>query len=519
MIKMLKLRLLGLAAIEKSRARQNSRITWMKKGDANTRFFHLMASSRKKKNFIHSLQTDNRVVTSQQAKQEVIFRHFQLHSGTYMPRSCSLNFHELGWEPKHLSHLELPFTEDEVRKVITKAPQEKAPSPDGFIGMFFSSCWDIIKGDLLNAVMQFYSMNQQGLFLLNQAYVVLIPKKGNPQKVADFKPIGLTHSFVKIMSKILANKMGPELNHLISINQSTFIKKRCIHDNFVYVQQVIKDLHKKKVPALFIKLDICKAFDSANWPYLISIMTHLGFGQRWRNWISALWCTTSSTYLLNGEPRKKVLHCRGIKQGDPLSPMLFLLAMELLHLLFLKAQQVGLITTLISGCNSFRVSLYADDAALFIKPSKHDVEVSDSILSIFAEASGLITNINKTEYYPIRCQSVNLNFLAQQNKKIADFPCTYLGLPLHFKKIPKDLMLQVIQKISNRMPGWKKNFRTYPGRELLVKTVLSATPTYFLTVFKLPKWGFVRINRFRRSFLWKGQDPDNIRGGHCLVNW
>jgi hypothetical protein len=96
MIKMLKLRLLGLAAIEKSRARQNSRITWMKKGDANTRFFHLMASSRKKKNFIHSLQTDNRVVTSQQAKQEVIFRHFQLHSGTYMPRSCSLNFHELG---------------------------------------------------------------------------------------------------------------------------------------------------------------------------------------------------------------------------------------------------------------------------------------------------------------------------------------------------------------------------------------------------------------------------------------
>jgi hypothetical protein len=216
-----------------------------------------MVNSRKKKKLIHTLHSDTEVAITQKDKQKLVYDHFLQHSRTYIPRSCSLNFQKLGWEPRHLTHLELPFDEEEVRKVIMEAPKEKAPGPDGFIGMFFFSCWDTIKADLLNVVMQFYLLNQQGLQLLNQAYVVLIPKKINPPKPADFRPISLTHSFAKIMSKILANRLGPELNHIISINQTTFVKKRSIHNNFIYVQQVIKDLHKRKIPALFIKLLFC----------------------------------------------------------------------------------------------------------------------------------------------------------------------------------------------------------------------------------------------------------------------
>jgi hypothetical protein len=134
-------------------------------------------------------------------------------------------------------------------------------------------------------------MNHKGLHLLNQAYVVLIPKKQNATKVNDCRPISLIHSFAKILSKLLAIRLGSKLNQLISISQ-----KRCIHDNFVFVQQVIKDLHEKRI----IKLDISKVFDTVNWSYMLSILQHLGFGQMWRNWISLLWCTTSSCYLLNG---------------------------------------------------------------------------------------------------------------------------------------------------------------------------------------------------------------------------
>jgi hypothetical protein len=173
---------------------------------------------------------------------------------------------------------------------------------------------------MMNAVQQFYLMNQRGLHFLNQACVELIPEKSNPVKISKYMPISLTHSFTKLISMILADTLGPEIHHLISANQTAFIKTRCIHENFIYVQQIIKDLHKKKIPSLFIKLDIFKAFDTVNWPYLLDMMTHLRFGQHWRNWISVLWCTISSSYMLNGEPSQRIMHCRGVRQGDPPCP-------------------------------------------------------------------------------------------------------------------------------------------------------------------------------------------------------
>lgn len=197
---------------------------------------------------------------------------------------------------------------------------------------------------------------------------------------------------------------------------------------------MIKQLYKTKTPTLFIKLDISKAFDIVNWAYLLDIMAYLGFGQRWRAWMAALWCTASSSYLVNGEPGKRVLHCKGVRQGDPLSPMIFLLAMEPLHRLFQKAQEEGLLTAIRPECANLRVSLYADDTAVFIKPSEEEWKVFNCILEIFAGASGLITNIRKTEHFPIRCQENDLQFLVDANRNISSFPTKYLGLPLQLRK-------------------------------------------------------------------------------------
>jgi hypothetical protein len=116
----------------------------------------------------------------------------------------------------------------------------------------------------MRAVNQFFSMNQQGMHFLNQAFIVLIPKKQCPQQVSNYRPISLTHSFAKLITKILANRLGPELDYLISNNQTAFVRRRCIHDSFVYVKEVIERLHKKKTPALFIKLDVSKTFDTVN---------------------------------------------------------------------------------------------------------------------------------------------------------------------------------------------------------------------------------------------------------------
>jgi hypothetical protein len=232
-----------------------------------------------------------------------------------------------------------------------------------------------------------------------------------------------------------------------------------------------------------------------------------------------LWCTTSSCYLLNGQPGRRILHCRGRRQGDPLSPMLFLLAMEPLQRLFQKAQENNLLAKVSKGCQDFKVSLYADDAAVFIKPSANDLQVTNTILQPFADASGLQTNMQKTQFYPIRCDQLNLDFLEHTSCQVANFPCIYLGLPLHYKKLPISFLHEVIQKVANRLPGWKKGLMPYPGRKVLVKSVLTALPTYFLSIVKMSKWGFRKIDKCRRNFLWKGQDHENVRGGHCLVKW
>jgi hypothetical protein len=164
--------------------------------------------------------------------------------------------------------------------------------------------------------------------------------------------------------------------------------------------------------------------------------------------------------------REKILHCRGARQGDPLSPMLFLLAMKPLHRLFQKVQEVGLMPKLSNSCHKFRDFLYADDAAIFIQPSSHELQLTQSILQTFVEASGLITNISKTEVFPIQCDNLDLSFLLQANMKLSSFPCSYLGLPPHFKKLPRAMFYQVIQKIGNILPSWKRGFMSYPGNLL-----------------------------------------------------
>jgi hypothetical protein len=296
---------------------------------------------------------------------------------------------------------------------------------------------------------------------------------------------------------MLANRLAPELKNLISHSQNAFIMKRYIHDNFMFVHQMIKELHRKKVPTFFMKLDISKAFNTVSWSYLIDIMSFLGFGIRWRNWVSALWASTSSSFLINGYPGRRICHKRGVRQGGPLSPMLFLLAMELLYLLFQYVQSMGALSFLHGSCARFRVSLYVSDATVFINPSSQDLYTTMLILRIFGQASGLVTNMEKTELYPIRCQDINLDQLLDTSLRTSSFPCSYLGLPLHYKKLPRSMISPLVQKIDNKLSGWKRNLLSYLGRETLVKMVLSAMTTHFLTVHKLPKWVARDIDRFR----------------------
>ena len=163
---------------------------------------------------------------------------------------------------------------------------------------------------------------------------------------------------------------------MVSRNQNAFIRTRSIHDNYKYVQRAAFLIRRKKVPMLLLKLDISKAFDTLSWPFLMEVLQARGFGARWRGWIESLLSTSSSRIILNGHQGPPIKHLRGVRQGDSLSPMLFIIAMDVLHRRFLKATRDGVLRKMKPDGVKFQCSLYADDVILFIRPTAQEATVS-----------------------------------------------------------------------------------------------------------------------------------------------
>lgn len=193
-----------------------------------------------------------------------------------------------------------------------------------FLRGFFKHCWDTIKYELCAALNQLHRLDSRGQARVNKAIIILIPKHMGADAVQDFRPILLLHNLIKIFTEILARRLAPRLSTLVDQCQSAFIKKCSIQENFLYVHNTAKFLHRTKKPTLLLKLDIAKAFDSVSWTYLLDMLEARGFGPRWREWIAMLLHTSRSQVLINGQLSDYIQHRRGLRQGDPLSPFLFI---------------------------------------------------------------------------------------------------------------------------------------------------------------------------------------------------
>jgi hypothetical protein len=372
--------------------------------------------------------------------------------GAYFQRQHTIDLMNCHRDAVDLSDLECPFSEKEVLDTIAGLPSDKAPGPDGFTGRFYKSCWSIIKVDLLAALSVIHQGNAQRMGQLNSSYLILIPKKMDASSAGDFRPMSLIHSVAKLVTKLFANRLGPRLHELVASNQSALVRGRSIHDNFMLVQQSIKSLHKRKVASLFLKLDISKAFDSVSWAFLLEVLSHLGFGPIWRNLISNLLASSSTQVLLNGSHGNHIRHRRGLRQGDPLSPMLFVLIMDVLSSLFRAAESRGLLHSLEGAGVRNRLSIYADDVVLFVKPIEEYLNCVRLVLNCFGSASGLVTNMNKSYAIPIRCEEQVVQEGCNVLRcSLAAFPCYYLGLPISDRKLKRNDLMMWIDKIADRL--------------------------------------------------------------------
>ncbi|WVZ96660.1 hypothetical protein U9M48_042270 [Paspalum notatum var. saurae] len=276
------------------------------------------------------------------------------------PREVDLNWSTLNIPRFELNHLDAPFTEEELLEAIRQSPPDKAPGPDGFTGAFYKTCWPIIKADIMAVMNSLHSQRFLDFDLLNTANVVLLPKHDSAECLASYRPISLIHSVAKLFTKLISLRLAPSMRNIISKSQTAFIKGRSIHDNFLFVRNMARKYHRNGTPMLMVKLDISKAFDSIRWDYLLALMGHMGFPIRWRNWVASTLATSTS----------QIAHGRGLRQGDPLSPLLFVLAIDPLQRLLHHATEAGILSRVSRAGTRLRTSLYADDAIIFIRPKK-----------------------------------------------------------------------------------------------------------------------------------------------------
>lgn len=319
----LKRQSLGLASLARTIARNRARIRYLEEGDANTKFFHLQACHRSRKNYIPSLLHEGNWFSAEDAKADVIFSYYNGILGTPFQRQHAIHLDDL-LPQLDLTGIDACFSEEEIWATVKELPVDRAPGPDGFTGLFYRAAWTIIKQDVISAFNALWSLDARSFHLLNDTLMILLRKNQAPTRLKDYRPISLMHSFSKLFAKCLARRLAPRLAEIVSPNQSAFIKRRSIHDNFRAVQLACRWLHQKGAPAVLLKIDIAKAFDSVDWPFLLEVLQHIGFLRRWTNWISILLSTASTKILMNGRPGRRIAHARGLRQGDPISPMLFI---------------------------------------------------------------------------------------------------------------------------------------------------------------------------------------------------
>jgi hypothetical protein len=244
----------------------------------------------------------------------------------------------------------------------------------------------------------------------------------------------------------------------------------------------------------------------------------MGFSRVWRDMIAGLLTTSSTQILLNWVPGDFINHQRGLRQGDLLSPMLFIIVMDALNLLISKAAEAGLLKPLSSRSIQHRVSLYADDVVLFLRPSESDIALTLRILHLFRNVAGLKTNIQKSSVVLIQYGD---DEIASVHSLLPccmeNFPINYLGLPLSIYKLTGAQWQPLIDRLADLLPGWRADLMTRFGRVVHVQFVITTTIIYQAMALDLPSWFIKAVDKIRCGYFWKGRM--DAKGGHCLMAW
>jgi hypothetical protein len=323
---------------------------------------------------------------------------------------------------------------------------------------------------------------------------VLIPKVESPEFITQFRPISLCNVVYKVISKLLANRLKRVLPDIIAPTQSAFVPRRLITDNVLVAYESYHAIKNKKVGKYGIcavKLDMHKAYDRVEWTFLRQILLRLGFHPMWVDLIMV--CVSSVRYQvrLNNEFTDHFNPSRGLRQGDPLSPYLFLLCAEGLSSLLTVEENFENLMGVKVCRNAPAVShlLFVDDSLILMRADSQNATSLWRALDDYCAALGQLVSDAKSTIFSSPCTSVDTrvevcSILNIMTEAITD---KYLGLPPLVRIVRTDCFQHLIDRIYKILLGWKEKNMSFGGKEALIKAVIQAIPAYAMSVFKLPK--------------------------------
>jgi hypothetical protein len=399
---------------------------------------------------------------------------------------------------------------DELYAALKMTQNGKTPGSDGLPAEFYKIFWPKIKNYVLNSINQAHHNNSLSI-TQRQGVITLLPKKGkDPLEVKNWRPITLLNQDYKLAAKAIANRMKKFLENIIHSDQTGFIKNRYIGEHIMRILGIIEHCDEEEIPALFITIDFQKAFDSLEFDFVEKALLFFDFGKNILQWVKVFYTNISSCVLNNGWFSEFFILGRGMRQGCPLSPYLFIIAVELLSLYVRQNDEIQGIEI---NNVTHKVCQYADDTAFTIPYSEAVLKEILETLRNFEKASGLKINAEKTEIVPIGPIKHNYDILLPHVKMSwSEGPVPYLGIKI---TTDRDTLMSanydpVVHKIKTICNIWRQRDLTIYGKTTIIKTLLISQLVFLLSVLPSPTdVYFDNITKILFEFLWDGK-PDKI---------
>ncbi|KAK2392667.1 hypothetical protein QL285_066003 [Trifolium repens] len=501
---------------------RKSREKLIKLGSRNTSFFHAQSIIRRKRNKIHGIKlnsgewcTDPDIMKAEALMffKELFCTNQQVTIDNHADNGVTLT-------EDAVSELAKPVTKKEVYDALMSMKSYKAPGPDGFQPIFFKLFWQDIGDDIWWFVNTAFANGTYDKKIC-ETLVVLLPKGDTQTSFKDFRPISLCNVTYKLLSKIIVSRLRPFLDGIVSPLQNSFIPGRSTKDNAIVLQEVVHFLNKskKKNGDMVFKLDLEKAYDRVNWSFLRDTLEKFQFPTRIISLIMFGITSSSNSILWNGSKTEAFTPKRGLRQGDPLSPYLFVLCMERLGEMISRSVNNGAWKPIQITKDGTKLShlFFADDVLLFAKATVAQARVVKDVLEHFCALSGLKISLAKSKFCTSIgvCRRIRDNIATTTQIHATDRFEKYLGFKLFYGKVRKQDFSEIYDRVSAKLASWKGRLLNKPGRVVLANSVISSLPSYHMQVHWLLQGMCDDLDRTVRRFIWKGTGDSGMH----LVGW